>query len=179
MSKQLRKTCSTSKVSPYRLWEMYVEKVGDSYSYEMIEKLGQKAVKDLEKVKFDFENFYNSHLDEELGIDTSFLGYRSAYVSNGFMPFISCKAGGDWEYPIYFIIYLEPNCKTFRCYIPKDGNPWNYYTYQAFGNNDKADNEFAQKYWKNTAEFNLDDADALLDFGKMIFDIGQRFVVVD
>lgn len=179
MAKQMRKACSTNKVRPNELWGMYVRKVASNYSGSTIKTLGPKAVKDLQKVNFDFENFSNSHLDERIGEDIAFLGYRALYIGCNDMPFIGCRASGDWEYPVYFIIYLEPNGKTFRCYVPKDGNTWNYDTKQAFGNDEEADLKFAKKHLKDITEFNPDDSDVFLDFYKMVSEIRSRFVVVD
>ena len=77
--------------------------------------------KDLKKINFDFENF--EHED-------SGCGFRMI----GDIPVLACFAGGDWENPIAFFIYLDPKMKL-RAYIPIDGNCFNIDKKSAFGNN--------------------------------------------
>ena len=48
-------------------------------------------------------------------------------------------AGGDWETPCFFILYLDQS--RLRAYIPEDGNNWNNKTKQAYGNDDEKDKE--------------------------------------
>lgn len=53
-------------------------------------------------------------------------------LDNGFC-FLGCHAAGDWEVPVFFIIYWDGN--EFRGYIPENGNVYNKDVNSAFGNN--------------------------------------------
>lgn len=79
------------------------------------------VAKDLSKVQFDWENY------EAGPIQT---------LANG-LTFTLCHAGGDWEWPISFILYWDG--KSIRAYIPSAGNHWNKKTKQAFGNDEDVD----------------------------------------
>jgi nucleoside-diphosphate kinase len=120
---------------------------------------GAKLYKDLEKVKFDFEN-YGWSIDEYL-MYGSLIGYNKI----GDIEFCGCAAGGDWEYPVFFIIYLDQDGKTLRGFIPKEGNAWNYNTNKALGNDSEADIEFLTKALKlpHIDDFE-DEFDAFDDF---------------
>jgi hypothetical protein len=83
--------------------------------------------KDLKKVDFDFENHCEGPGDfgpqRLMGLCT---------LNNGLTFWGQC-AGGDWEHPVFFILYCDgPN---IRAYVPKEGNPWNKRTKSAYGNN--------------------------------------------
>jgi len=89
-----------------------------------------KLVKDLKKVEYDYENFeYKPSMDfeDEYGLKE---------LDNGLV-YLACMAGGDWQYPVYFIIYWDG--KEFRGYIPSKGNTYNKTTKQAYGEDDEAD----------------------------------------
>lgn len=79
--------------------------------------------KDLKKIKFDSENF--SELND----------YR---VTSSGINYILCWAGGDWEYPVHFMIYWDG--KSFRAYIPTKGNTFRKDTKTAFGS--EAENNY-------------------------------------
>ena len=96
------------------------------WSY-LIDLTGQ-IEKDLGKVEFDFENFECDAVSWQ-DKDKEFLGFHM--LPNG-MPFLGCYAGGDWEYPVFFIFYWSGT--EVRAYIPKDGNTFNKKTKQAYGN---------------------------------------------
>ncbi|MCK9458364.1 MAG: hypothetical protein M0R80_01820 [Proteobacteria bacterium] len=83
------------------------------------------------KVEFDFENVTTdtSNCCYEL---EGLLGYNT--LDNG-MTFFGVSAGGDWEIPVFFVVYWDG--KKLRAYIPTDGNPWNTDTKQAYGNADQ------------------------------------------
>lgn len=87
----------------------------------------KKLSKDLSKVEFDTENYDLLHF-ETIGDFTFRWGH----------------AGGDWEYPVHFIIYYDG--KDIRGYIPKNGNTWCWTTKQAFGNNTPKEIEFLNKH---------------------------------
>ena len=64
----------------------------------------------------------------------------------GKIPAVGCAAGGDWEYPVFFIVFLDANGQTLRSYIPKGGNVWNYNINDVFGNDDESDAKFLEDW---------------------------------
>ena len=92
----------------------------------------KKFEKDL-KVEFDFENFDCD--------DDDLLGYHT--LDNG-LTFLGCSAGGDWETPVFFIIYFDG--KKLRAYVPKKGNTWNKKTKQAYGNEEEEETEMDSEF---------------------------------
>lgn len=124
---------------------------GDAINHQvLLDKLG----KDL-KVSFDFENF-----DIE--------GYRT--LPNG-MTYLGLQAGGDWEHPVFFIIYWDG--KKLRGYVPTEGNPWNTTTKQAYGNDEDADLKNARKRWPDCPDdidgwFDRDEAEIIKDIQSRI-----------
>lgn len=110
----------------------------DEYLADIPREWSKNIEKDLAKVEFDFEN---CDLDgSEFGGE--WCGYHT--LDNG-LTFLGVKAGGDWELPIFFIVYWDG--KNLRAYIPTEGNPWNTTSKQAFGNDPDADYENAKKRW--------------------------------
>lgn len=112
--------------------------------------------KDLEKIEFDMEN--STSVPNEFVDDGGLLvGFHT--LDNG-LSFLGCLAGGDWELPVFFIIYH--NGKSLRAYIPTCGNLINRDAKSAFGNYD--DDEFMKKelgdeYYESSfedAEYNWD-----------------------
>jgi hypothetical protein len=94
--------------------------------------LTARVKKDLAKVNFNNQNV----LIEGQSVSTKdILGFRT--LPNG-LSFLGVQAGGDWEYPVFFIIYHDGS--ELRGYIPADGNPFNSKTKTAYGNNEEADN---------------------------------------
>ena len=92
------------------------------------DQLTKKVEKDISKVEFDFENCTCSYNDGYNGCEI-ISGYHIA--PNG-LPFLGVVAGGDWEIPVFFMIYWDD--KDLRGYIPTDGNTWNTDTKKAYGN---------------------------------------------
>jgi len=60
------------------------------------------------------------------------------------VPVILMNAGGDWEVPVYFIVYLDDK-KKIRFYSPKPGNVFNPKNKEAFGNDEDKDEAFCKK----------------------------------
>lgn len=87
-----------------------------------------KARKDLEKVWFNFEN----------------VQYQSTEVSANGIPFFWVMAGGDWEIPVYFMLYFDG--KEFRGYVPVYGNSFNPKTKTAFGSDEDSENDRTGTY---------------------------------
>lgn len=174
-------------VTPQVLWDLFQEQIqkkfeGEDYVslQEIVESIG-KIGKDIAKVRFDYENSYYRKED-------SWGNNKFGPGKIGELSAITCRAGGDWEYPISFIIYLDQDGKTFRGYIPSDGNPWNRDTKQAFGNDEEDDNTFLKKWIKKNAPdlidnedeeqtFSSDDADVMHDLEAYENDIKERIKV--
>lgn len=91
---------------------------------------------DYADVDFDFENFTDDP-EEPFSMPGYELGYDE--LSNG-IPVLWCAAGGDWEMPVAFCMYLGEDGKI-HAYVPKDGNSFNKETNMAFGN----DPDFGQR----------------------------------
>jgi hypothetical protein len=106
---------------------------GDEGVRPLLDKLG----KDI-KVEFDLENV--SYNESDPGPE-KMLGYHS---ENG-LTWCGLAAGGDWEHPVFFLIYWDG--KKLRGYVPTDGNPWNSITKQAYGNDEEKDLQDAKKRW--------------------------------
>lgn len=83
----------------------------------IFEWLRSATIKSDIKVQFDMENY--SLVEED-----SFAGYMCGIhtLPNG-MHALFINAGGDWEFPICFIVYWSG--KGLRAYVPTDGNVWN------------------------------------------------------
>jgi hypothetical protein len=192
VNKNRRKAANHTRVSPEQLWETFHAKFPDGVNPYEFDRLGPKFMADISKVSFSFENFFYSHLDENLGRADGFLGYRKFWTRLPLTCFsyIGCLAGGDWEFPLYFPIYMDKDGKTFRGYIPQKGNVWNYATKKAFGNDDQADKEFLIRWARHTrpevhdrlrasdAELETDDADILSNPEAMASEMMLRFEAV-
>lgn len=104
--------------------------------------------KDISKVSFDCENFSitNFPCDRYNGEDEGF------YTIND-LTFALYMAGGDWEIPVFFIAYLDPNNRV-RGYIPKDGNTWNLQRKAASTEEDKDDECYEEREIDKTSFIN-------------------------
>lgn len=102
----------------------------------------ETVINDLDKVEFDGENYtcgeYFGHSHKDI------LGLKT--LPNG-MPYLGCYAGGDWEEPVFFILYWDGN--KVRGYVPKEGNVYNTKTNKAWGNDDDDDMEIDRDLDKN------------------------------
>jgi hypothetical protein len=175
-----------AKISSDKLFEFYKNKIEKKYngakylSFNDILNI-DKIHEDISKVDFDFENLFYRSEDNFRG--ENIVGPQ--FLDN--FSFIGCNAGGDWEHPVYFIIYLDKDGKTLRGYVPKDGNSYNYNTKAALGNDEDEDLEFLKKFFKNKdktitdEELNYvryDDGDCMFDFELILKDIKNRIEVV-
>jgi hypothetical protein len=106
--------------------------------------LNSKLEKDLKKVAFDTENFLYG--DEDFG---NHIGFHT--IETG-LSFWMCAMGGDWEYPVHFIIYFDGS--DLRGYIPTNGNPYNRATKEAYGNDDDSDKKDAMKHFNCGWDYN-------------------------
>jgi hypothetical protein len=85
--------------------------------------------RDLNKIQFDMENHTCTKNEFSCGNEeNSLVGYN--ILENG-LSFLGHLAGGDWEDPLFFIIYWDG--KKLRAYIPSDGNTYNHNSKTAFG----------------------------------------------
>jgi len=104
----------------------------------------EKIVSDL-KVRFDTENFECAEGEGYNGTET-LTGFR---ITTTGLRFLGCSAGGDWEVPVFFIIYWDGS--RLRAYVPTAGNTWNTDTKMAYGNDARADFENAKKRYPDLA----------------------------
>lgn len=113
--------------------------------------------KDLKKVKFSFDNIIFRQEDKLMG-----------FHQLGELSFLGLSAGGSWEWPVHFILYVNEK-NQIRGYIPENGNLYNKKTASAYGNHEKADNQMAKNL------FDIEDYRDLgrhnEDFDSMINDI--------
>lgn len=104
-----------------------------------------KVSSDLQKINFDFENYYTPGTPENENRDTSDSyvrpeekGVVGFNVLPSGIPFLGAWAGGDWEYPVYFMIYWDG--KSLRGYVPTVGNTFCEKYKTAYGSEGNADN---------------------------------------
>lgn len=131
--------------------------------------LTPQIAKDLSKVKYDEEN---------VGCDGDD-GYlpKSQVLPNG-LAVIFFKCGGDWEWPVAFVAYWDG--KQLRAYIPSNGNVYNRATKEAYGNNEKKDNEDKMRYYELDTE--LEDGEYFdytpkYDWDMMFREVQERIVI--
>jgi hypothetical protein len=144
--------------------------------------------KDLSKVDFDIENMdaqdvYGAAVQGRDYVSRNFLGFQT--LDNG-LTFLGVNAGGDWEYPVYFIVYFDG--QKLRGYVPTDGNVWNTDTMMAYGNDGNVDIPDAdkknlvkrgfitQEYADGLDEYDSGSHRAKFDFDKIRDDITARIV---
>ena len=159
-------SASTSLQSMFaKAWKAYVKANSDYYeitddwnfinppeeTFDFLScYLFDKLYPDLSKVIFDMENCdwdgEDFTSDDILGDKASqILGYHR--LDNG-LEYFGILAGGDWEIPLFFIIYTDG--KKLRAYIPTYGNSFNAELGTAIGSeyeSDKFDKVF-KKYAK-------------------------------
>lgn len=149
-----------------------------NFSSYPLTTLSPAIEKDLSKVQFDTEN-----MDMESGYGTqvgaSLVGFHT--LENG-LSFLGVTAGGDWESPLFFILYWDG--KALRGYIPTEGNPWNTSQKAAYGNNEESDDgkedDLSNMRKRYPAAKDLRDEDIYsaitMDFDKIRADILERLV---
>ena len=52
-------------------------------------------------------------------------GYEMIGEGDSAFPVLWCCGGGDWEYPLVFVLYIGQKGEL-RGYIPEDGNVYNH-----------------------------------------------------
>ena len=105
------------------------------------------AHKDVQKINFDFEN--NGATDEFYDKDID----KHSQLTDG-TAIVWAFAGGDWEYPVHFVLYLDPKNKI-RAYIPSDGNVYCHKCKCAYGSCecDDQSEEFDDDYYTDHLNF--------------------------
>lgn len=138
------------------------ENIIEEYELELepSELLYQSKIrKDLSKVDFSPENIsFNSN--EFFSSLTDINEYKIITLENG-LTFCLCCAGGDWETPVYFIIYID-NENYLRAYIPSHGNTYDLKTKEAYRSDD---DECSGENYGESTRFNHDE---------MMKDISER-----
>lgn len=125
-------------VSLHKESEEYQDYLDEDFNYDDFSETdiyfevlmeSSRIKKDLAKVKFDGENWQFSleEMHKEEG-EEPLVGVHA--LENG-LTFLGGYAGGDWECPVFFIIYLYG--KSLRGYIPSYGNTYNLDFKTAFG----------------------------------------------
>ncbi len=91
-------------------------------------------MKDLSKIRFDWENQEDEESDwnKDDGNGNP-LGYK--FLKNG-LPVLYGWAGGDWEWPVSFILYWDG--RKIRGYIPEEGNTFDKKWRTAWGSQGEA-----------------------------------------
>ena len=105
------------------------------------------ANKDVQKINFDFEN--NGATDEFYDKDID----KHSQLTDG-TAIVWAFAGGDWEFPVHFVLYLDPKNKI-RAYIPSDGNVYCHKCKCAYGTCecDDQQEEFDNDYYTDNLNF--------------------------
>ncbi len=109
--------------------DLFKEKVFKVYETCREDGFTSVIEKDLSKVEFDRENMTDP--DDNDNFSNYPIGFKTIAPDFHVM---FCNAGGDWEFPICFIIYWDG--KKLRGYIPEDGNAYNKKTKIAYGSED-------------------------------------------
>lgn len=136
-----------------------IEQINDSEGYSHnIRKFTPQVEKDFKKVNVDIENVYDYPSSSNRPIK-KIIGY--CLIDD--FAFYGFYCGGDWENPVFHIIYWDG--KKLRGYIPDDGNPWNRKTKYAYGN---------AAYNSPDAEADEAGMDETFDVDKIIADIKER-----
>lgn len=120
----------------------YRARYGDMYVLDMkmhnalmsSAQLGNTIFKDLSKVNFDYENCGCEPGSDRYPDPCGF------WTTSEGVPTLGCHAGGDWEDPVYFVLYPE-SATRLRAYIPKAGNTWNLKNKTAWGSGEDDDDE--------------------------------------
>lgn len=122
---------------------------------------------DISVVNFDTENmeeFGNEYSYNHLPGLENLDGYEMLGEGDSAFPVLWVAAGGDWELPLVFVLYIGDDGKLHAC-VPEDGNAYNHEKQTAYGNND-GDPVYGDK----------DDTRYVFDVEKMKTDILSRFL---
>ena len=102
--------------------------------YDIYRNYAPKIIyKDLSKINFDMENI--EYVGEFSTPGTEDL---EPFEMLGNFPVAWVCAGGDWEQPLVFVLYIGDKGEL-RAYIPKDGNAYNHKEKCAYGSEEDPD----------------------------------------
>lgn len=93
----------------------------------------KQIANDLSNIDFDLENLIVGDPSTKWyagDTGTNLCGIQT--LSSG-LCFCGAVAGGDWEQPLFYILYHDKTVQALRAYIPICGNPVNCDTLSAFG----------------------------------------------
>lgn len=149
-------TKKNGRTAPKISVETFKEKIKE-FSYSTLKKFDMEYDDKESHLKGNLMNalrtlyFQHFHKHNSSQIGTDFKGIRVDWenhdiindirTTNG-IPYYLCYAAGDWEAPVYFIVYYDG--KKIRVYVPHKGNTWRSDTKQALGNLTMPD--YAKKY---------------------------------
>ena len=145
------------------------------YAMSWMKRLTPQIQKDLSKIEFDDENLYFTESQcqgDDCGIKT---------LDNG-LTYLGAYGGGDWELPVYFIIYWDG--KKLRGYIPTDGNVFNHYTKMAFGSGQDYEGDLPEGIdeeedidgYELNKRYGDPEAEPYFDMPKIVEDIKKRIL---
>lgn len=149
------------RILPAEDFQHFVELVNDKREFAFGTLLSMMAVeskileKDL-KIQFDWENFDDANVWE--------------LSANGFW-YLKMWAGGDWEWPVYFVIYWDGS--NTRAYVPTNGNVFNRATKAAYGNDETSDAADILRQYGQA----LDPNDIQEDWVQMMADVNKRIII--
>ena len=112
LEKMLDQLKESGDYDPNEIDENDDEQVIHEWLYNCVaySDMNPQIEKDLSKVEFDWEN-----------TDEAFESKEHGKLPDG-TALIWCFAGGDWEFPIHFAVYIDDK-DHLRAYMPLDGNP--------------------------------------------------------
>lgn len=106
--------------------------VGNMLKYLLFEEndtsihpLTKQINKDVNVISVDSENF------------EAYADGRPDKTPDG-VEYVIMRMGGDWEIPVYYIVYFDEN-EQLRCFLSYKGNKFNFDDMCAFGEDDAAD----------------------------------------
>ena len=100
--------------------------VDDDGDLDINSNLSDRMIREL-KVEFDWENVEI----EKSGNKFVYCGYHSFADFD----FFGVSAGGDWQYPTFFLFYLDHN-KELRIFTPGDGQVWDKLNCKPYDNDE-------------------------------------------
>lgn len=118
-------------------------------------------------VEFDFEN-WTIEPNEFTDNGGDLVGY---HITDSGVPYLGVLAGGDWEIPVFFIIYYDGEMKA---YIPTAGNIFNNEVMAAFGS--EQDGKYTDfkvsmiKWAKENLTLNKDQLDILEKYPDLVIE---------
>lgn len=130
-----------------------------------------KVYDDWSKIDFDLENFYADPRDST---EDWHLGFQQ--LNNGFT-YVGVVAGGDWEFPVYAIIYHDGT--TFRGYIPTKGNTYNTVTKSAFGSESNFETDTETEFDLIKKGLAVKGADVSNATESNIYELYEQYLVFD